>query len=420
MAFPVKPETALFLFHLRVGARLALRALAPVLAACLFVYYVLRPEFTLELARILFLEGSLLESGAVGTLLLTGLARIVAPRIAAGGGGWIRSLPVGGGALRLSAVLSLVVAEAPLLAALGGLAWVVTGPYPASVATRIAGVIVGAAAAGLANLPSPAKPWTKILPVAACFLSFSGAAAVLGAAAALLALYMALPGQTAPARKRRGPRASLPSTAFFQGLALRAVRGRIILAYVLPVVVLGATKLFLTNNELSAGSAFAVSLFGLALGLTAFIGPAADVLAARRPAWPWLRSLPRSAAARVRDDAIFLALLALPVAGGVAFLARPAREALYLAGPLAWFAVRGAGAMRESADRPFGVLGRIAVEGTILSLVLALLPWTAGLLAAATPVAFLIARNAERRLKPTRWAERHHSNAGDPLSWSAS
>jgi hypothetical protein len=51
---------------------------------------------------------------------------------------------------------------------------------------------------------------------------------------------------------------------------------------------------------------------------------------------------------------------------------------------------------------------------------LALLPWTSGLLAAAAPLAFIFARNAERRFKPTRWAERHHSNAGDPLSWSAS
>jgi hypothetical protein len=133
-----------------------------------------------------------------------------------------------------------------------------------------------------------------------------------------------------------------------------------------------------------------------------------------------LRSLPRAAAARVKDDALFLAMLALPLLGGLALLGRPAWEAVYLVGPLAWLAIRGTGAMREAGDRPFGALGRVAIEGTILSLVLALLPWTSFLLAASTPAAFLFARNAERRLKPTRWAERHHSNAGDPLSWSAS
>ena len=126
----MKSELALVLFHLRVGARLALRVLAPVLAACLFLYYILRPEFTLELARILFVEASLLEAGLAGTLLLVGLARIVAPRIAAGSGGWARSLPADSGTRRLSAVLSMLIAEAPLLALLGALAWAVTDPGP--------------------------------------------------------------------------------------------------------------------------------------------------------------------------------------------------------------------------------------------------------------------------------------------------
>jgi hypothetical protein len=308
-----------------------------------------------------------------------------------------------------------------VLAILAGLAWIVTGPHPASVAAHVAGLLVGAAAAGLANLPSSAKLWTKAPPIAICFLSFTGDPIVLAAAAALLALSLAWSGKAAARRRKRGPRGSLPPAAFFQGLALRAVRGRVLLAYVPPLIVLGAAKLFLKNNALSPDSASALSLFALSLSLIAFIGPAADLLAARRPAWPWLRCLPRSAAARVRDDAVFFALLALPpLIAGLAILRRPAHEALYLAGPLAWFAVRGAGAMRESGERPFGVLGQAVVEGIILSLVLALLPWTAGLLAAAAPVAFLLARNAERRLKPTRWAERHHSSAGDPLSWSAS
>jgi hypothetical protein len=423
----MRSESALIRFHLRVGARLALRILAPVLASFLFLFYVVGYEFALELAKILFVEGSLLESGLAGTLLLVGLARVVAPRIAAGGGGWARSLPVGGGAWRLSAVLSMLVAEAPLLAVLGGLAWAVTNPGPmpgaehiVCVAPHIIGLILGAAAADLACLPTPAALWTKLLPVAACFLSFAGDTAVLVASALLLVLSAAIPDNGIGPRKRRGPRRSLPSAAFSQGLSLRSVRGWIVLAYILPAIVLGASLLFLKNNDLHEGQTFALSLFGLTLSLSALIGTAANILAARRPAWPWLRSLPRSAAGRVRDDALFLALLALPLAGGLGLLGRPARDAIYLLGPLAWLAIRGAGAMREADDRPFGVLGQVAVEGTILSLVLALLPWASFLLAAAAPAAFLLARNAERRLKPTRWSERHHSNAGDPLSWSAS
>ena len=416
----MKPGAALFLFHLRVGARLALRVLAPVLAAMLFLFYVLGPWFTLELARILFLEGSLVESGVVGTLLLLALARVVAPRIASGGAGWARSLPMSGGTLRRLAVLSMVVAQSPLLAVLCGLAWGVAGPDPARVATHIAGLLVGAAAAGLVALPAPAFHWTRLLPATACFLSFSGNGAGLGAAAVLLVLSAAFPGELPASRKGRRPRRSLPSAAFFLGLSLRAVRGLIALAYLLPLIVLAAARLFLMNNELAADTAFSLSLFGIILSLAAFIGPAADTLASRRPAWPWLRSLPRSAALRVSDDVLYLALHALPLVFGLILLGRPAREAAFLAGPLAWLAIRGAGAMRMAGDRPFGVLGQIFVEGTILSLTVALLPWTSWLLAGATPIAFLFARNAEQRLKPTRWAELHHSNAGDPLSWSAS
>ncbi len=416
----MRAEAAFFLFHLRVGARLALRVLAPVLAATLFLYYILRPEFALELARILFVEGGLAESGLVGTLILLGLARTVAPRIAAGSRGWARSLPANGRALRRLMALSMVVAETPILAVLGGLAWAATGPSPARIALHLAGLLVGAAAAGLACLPGSRALLIRTISIAACFLSFSGNAAGLGVSAGLFILAAALPAEFPISSKRRRPRRGLPSALFFHGLSLRAVRGRILLAYLPPAFILAAARLFLSNNELPRETAFSLSLFALVLGLNAFIGQAADTLSARRPAWPWLRSLPRSAAGRVLSDALFLAFLALPLAAGLALLGRPAREIAYLAGPLVWLAFRGAGAMREAGDRPFGVLGQVVVEGTILSLLAALLPWTSWILAAASPLAFLFARNAERRLKPTRWTERRHSNAGDPLSWSAS
>jgi hypothetical protein len=420
MGLELSDRFALFFFHLRVGARLSLRVLAPVLAAVLFLTYVLRPEFAVELARILFLEGSPFESGLIGTALLLGLARIVAPRIRAGNGGWARSLPVAAGAQRLSAVLAMLLAEAPLLAVLVVMAWIVTAPDPVRIAIRVAGLVIGAAAAGLACLPASRSLFAKPLQVAACFLSFSGHASLQGGAVIILVLSVSVRAGTPALKKRRGPRRNLPFRAFFPALSLRSVRGRIISAYLAPAVVLGAERLFAMNNELEGKTAFVLCLWGLALGLTGVIGTAANVLAARRPAWPWARSLPRSAAARVRDDALFLAIFALPVLGGLGLLGRQFWEAAFLFGPLAWLSVRGAGAMRTAVDRPFGVIGQVAIEGTMLALILALLPWTSFLVAAATPAAFLIARNAERRFKPTRWAERHHSSAGDSLSWSAS
>jgi hypothetical protein len=420
MALSMKAAAALLRFHLRVGARLALRILAPVLAAILFLFYVLRPEFVLALARALYIEGSLAESGLVGTLLLWGMARTVTPRIAAGRAGWARSLPADGRVLRALEILSSVVAEAPLLTVLGALAGAVAGPSPGRVAVHLAGLLVGAAAAGLLCLQGPTSLKSKLLPAAACFLSFSGNGTLLVVAAAILVLAMAAPIDAMGMRRRRRPRRSLPSAGFFYWHSLRAVGVRIVLAYIPPAIILAAGRLFLANNELGANTALSLSLFSLTLAQAVFIGLAANALAARRPAWPWLRSLPRSAAARINSDAMFLGLNALPIASGLALLGRRAWEVVFLAGPLAWFALRGAGAIREAADRPFGVLGQFLIEGTIISLSVAVLPWTSWLLVAAAPVAFLLARSAERRLKPTLWIERHHSGTGDPLSWSAS
>jgi hypothetical protein len=410
---------AFLLFQLRVGTRLALRILAPILAAILFSFYILRPEFMLALARALFIEGSLAESGVAGTLLLLGIARAVTPRISAGRAGWARSLPAKGRVLRALEILSSIVGAAPLLAVLGALAWAVARPDKGRIALQLAGLLVGAAAASFISLQGPTALKRKLLPAVACFLSFSGNVILLIAAAAVLVLAVAGPGDAERAGKRRRPLRSLPSTSFFCRLSLRAAGARIVLAYIPAAIVLGAGWLFLENNELAANTAFSLSLFSLTLGLAVFIGLAADALAARRPAWPWLRSLPLSAAARIGSDALFLGLHALPVASGLALLGRPAWEAAFLAGPIAWFALRAAGAMREAAGQPFGVLGKVLVEGTIISLSLAVLPWLSGVLVAVAPVAFVLARNAERRLKPSLWAARHHMNTGDPLSWSA-
>lgn len=415
----MRAEAAFLRFHLRVGARLALRVLAPALATILFLFYVLRLEFALALARGLFVEGSLVESGLVGTLLLFGLARAVTPRIAAGQAGWARSLPAGGRALRALETLSAVVAETPLLAVMGALAWAVAGPSPERIAVRLAGLVVGAAAASLFYLRGSPSLVSMLAPIAACFLSFAGNGAVLLVAAATLALATAAPG-SGRGRRRPRHRRGIPASLFFYFISVRAVGARVLLAYVPPAIVLAASRLLLANNELGAKTATALSLFGLTLGLAVFVGLEANVLAARRPAWPWLRSLPRSAAARVGSDALFLGLNALPLALGLVLLGRPAWDLALLAGPLAWLALRGAGAVREAADRPFGPMGQVLVEGAIISLGVAVLPWLAAILLLASPLAFGLARGAERRLKPSLWAERHHLNAGDPLSWSAS
>jgi hypothetical protein len=421
MGISMRAEAALLRFHLRVGVRLALRILAPVLAAILLLYYLLRPEFMVALARALFIEGSLVESGLAGSLLLFGMARAVTRRITAGRAGWAGSLPADGRVLRGLEILSSIVAEAPLLAVLGAFASAVASPRPERIALHLAGLLVGAAAAGFFYIQGPTSRPRKVLPAAACFLSFAGNGILLTAAAAILAMALAAPMDIAGPRMRLRRRRSLPPARFFYGLSLRAVGYRIVSVTVPPAIILAACRLSLMNNDLPPKTVFSLSLLGLSLALAVFIGLASDALSARRPVWPWLRSLPLSAAARIGSDSLFLGLNALPViASGLALLGRPAWEAAFLAGPLAWLAIRAAGVIREAGDRPFGVLGRIFMEGAMISVGMAVLPWISWLLALAAPGAFLSARTAERRLKATLWAERHHLSAGDPLSWRAS
>ncbi len=142
-----------------------------------------------------------------------------------------------------------------------------------------------------------------------------------------------------------------------------------------------------------------------------------ESLAVRRPAWPWSRSLPWSAARRVGADALFLGLHASPLVLLAAWI-DPA--ALVLLAVLPLLAARAAGAVRRAPERRTGASGEILLEGFFLAALVALLPWTALPALAAAPFAIRAAAERERRQQVSRWLELHHLAAGDPQSWSAS
>ncbi len=188
-------------------------------------------------------------------------------------------------------------------------------------------------------------------------------------------------------------------------------------AYAAALLPLAAAALFVAHNPLAPGAVALAARLGGGAAVVLFLAQTGEALAAARPAWPWARSLPQAASARVAADALFLGVHAAPfilLAGWISPWA-----ALHLALALPCLALRAAGALRRAPERRTGASGEILLEGMWLAAGVALLPWAALALAAAAPWAARLAAERERRQKVSRWLEIHHLAAGDPQSWSA-
>ena len=112
---------AFFIFHLRVGIRLALRKLAPVLALIFAAYFIFRPEFFYELAAG-FVQAGFLMTGLLSTMISLSVAGMAASRICHGLDGWIRHLPANGLMHRRLAIFAIFIAQLPILLILAGFA----------------------------------------------------------------------------------------------------------------------------------------------------------------------------------------------------------------------------------------------------------------------------------------------------------
>ncbi len=200
-------------------------------------------------------------------------------------------------------------------------------------------------------------------------------------------------------------------------IAWRALRWRLLSSWVAGLLPLGAAFLFVRNNELAPQHVRLAGLLGGACGVVFAFSDLAEALGVRRPAWPWARSLPWSAAHRVRTDALLLAVHAAPLLLLTAQIDLVAALAVLTVTP--WLALRAAGAVRRAPERRSGASGEVLLEGGLLAAALALLPWIAPLALAATPWAWRAAAEREREQKVSRWLELHHLAVGDPQSWSS-
>jgi hypothetical protein len=417
---PRSEKTRIFLafliFHLRVGIRVALRILAPVLAAIFGLSYILKPEFFIFLARTIFKESGNLALGLFFALLVLPVAFSVSPRICYGLSGWIRHLPAGSALHRRLAALAIFTAMIPVLTVLGALASISFWTNRQNVILSILSLVSLGLACSASSLTVKRRPITAPLGILACVLCASGTAAFLGLGIGLILVTDQLSGPIVPVRKSRRYHRPLKGFSLLTILNWRAVRLKVGLPYLFSILVLLASSLFLRNNSLSPRLISSAVRFGGTLCLAVFLAILANMMAVKRPPWPWLRSLPLSSSQRILSDSLFLAahtsILLIP------FFVIHKPSVVPVAAFIPVAAARTSGLIRQARELRSGAAGRLLLEGSIAALFLSLWSWTAILFLVCAPPTFLDAVRKEQNQRVSLWLEIHHLAAGDSLSWS--
>lgn len=408
----------LFFFHARAGARLALRALVPVVAAVVGGWMLLGSDFLNSLSDLFYGPGAGLGAAGAMTAALAGAVGVAAPWVCPGAAGWLRHLPASGRAHRRAAALALAVAQIPLLLLFCVLisgAWLRHGSRPLD----LVALPVLAFAAALLVLPIERPLLTRILALAgaAAVGTREGLFVLLGAGLLVAADLAAGPLAVVRARPRRGRSGGSRTASWLPWrLIWRALELRLAGAYVAGLLPLALAGAFASHNQLAPREQRLAAVLGGVLALVMFLAQAAESLAVRRPVWPWVRSLPWTSARRVAVDALFLGGHALPfvlLAGTIDPLG--ALAVLAVLPPLAALA---AGALPRAPEHKTGAAGEVMLAGAFVAAAVALLPWLALVLLAATPLVLRTAAARDRACKVSRWQPLHHLSAGDSQSGS--
>lgn len=409
---PAKP---VFLFHLHVGTRLALRIFIPVISIFFALYYLLRPELFNSLMALL-LDGGFLLSGIATTLFCLAIAGFASRRVCLGLNGWIRHLPTEGTTHRRMAGIAIFISQIPILIIMAGLAIVAARLYGVSVAPYLVGLPLAGLSCGLCVLQAQKKHIARPMLFFASICLASNNWTILGVGIVVLIAADALSGPLVFKKKRTRFRNPFKGALLVAVINWRALRLRPLVPYLLSLPLLGAAQLFIANNNPTPQLAEQMIRFGGALSLVLFCSIFANMLASRRPPWPWIRSLPWSAKTRVVWDAAFVSTHALPLVVFVGILNLKTILPLVISLPL--FGAYSAYSIRQAAESAMGASGKVLLLGTIGSLLLCLFPLSSLLFLSLTPLVTLEAIKAEKFQKVSRWLELHHLAAGDSLSWS--
>ncbi len=406
---------ALLLFHLRAGVRLALLRFAPLVALAMALLLFLRPEFIVLLISEINRGGSLVW-GFFSACVVWVSANSAAPRIFSGLHGWMGHLPATGDVRRRTALAGLWIALVPVLLGMGflyGLAYSGSGTLRLA---YLAGLPVLGIAVAQTTFPIQAGFVIRPLCFGAGILSVSGDWVLLGLSIVLmigidLVSRSLMSGWRSPILSGRKKDRGLH---YF--ILWRALRGRQILYFLMTLPIFGLTYAYLKNNSGTVLQQRSALIFGTALAAVCFVGLTANAMAARRPAWPWLRSLPGSARARILKDSGFLFICSLPLLVPLTLLDVHAAWAVFASMPA--LSTYAAAVVRLAPGKKLSALGLIVLNGTIGCMLMTLVfPW-AWIWLAGVPMLVKYGETQEQNQQVSRWLEIHHLAAGDPYSWS--
>jgi hypothetical protein len=406
-------------FHLRAGGRVALRMLAPIPAALVAgaVLYGSPVVVVGSVGKLFCPPRPSLLAGLACLLLAWLLASWAAPRISLGIAGWLRHLPATGADQRRAACAAMVVSQAPIFVLVAG-SGLLTGAMAVPVLVRVCALPLLIWAACLARLVGPGSR-SGLLALTGGVLAGVGWWWLLAPAVVLVAAAERRAGAPLPVRVRHRRSARLVSAGSSQVrhsllISLRALGWRILAALLGPAATLLAGFFFLRNNQPTAWQADCAIRLAGATGMVLLVSMLAEQLMLRRPPWPWSRSLPWSAAARVTIDAALLAALALvPVAAAAGLRIA---TLVPLAAALPYLALRSAAAIRSGRVSRSGAAGPILGEGMLIAVLVAVLPWSTLLLLLLIPLALRLAIRAEQGQSTGLWQELVYLSAGDPLT----
>ena len=354
-------STALLRFHLSGGARVAARnAIATIGLIIIVLGSAPDPWAWLRFLAVGVAANGVGSGPLIGlTLIAFGLARDAVPRLTLGLGGWTRSLPVTGVQHRRAVTYALPIIQLPLAAAVVVAALLTAAAYHVPLSgPKLIGAPVALVAAGAAAVPAR-RPFLS----APGFLA-SALAAALGHWATLavaIALFVAADLAAGPLRfaVRRSAVASpaMPGTLPMFRFTWRAVGWRLLAPLPVSALALAAAWFYTRNNELVGPDVGFVARLWSVIALALYVGALADIIVTRRPAWPWIRSLPWSSTARAADDA-----MAIGIPGAVVALAsgivdaRTAIVSLAMLPPIAALAVLLSHGARRRLTRVSGAL----------------------------------------------------------------
>ena len=409
------PGFAFLRFHLNVGARLAAKILAPLIALFFSALYIFKIDFFVVLARALFVDSHFVVSGLFYSAITIATSRMIAPRICLGLNGWIRHLPLESRLNRRLALISIFMAQLPVLLSLSLPSLLLANSLEVNSAVYFSGLPVLGLASALFVLPIKNALFIKPFVLCACILSASGNWLMLISGAFLYLICDLVSGPIAARKKRQRFRKATKGMWLSFFIGMRAVKWRVSFPYILALMVLGLTQVFVLNNDLSPILTGKIRLFGGAYSTVVFCAFFAHVLAVRRPPWPWARSFPLSSRWRILMDAGFLGFLIFPLVMMVFVVEKKTILPLMLSLPL--LCLLSSWSISRTFELKTGAYGTILIFGSIAAFLLCLFPLISIMYFVLSPIVLKIAVKQERTLKVSAWLERHHLAAGDSLSW---